>query len=105
MAEYDQLISRIGIKIDEDLLKQALTHRSKSATNYERLEFLGDSVLGFVVSSELYSRYPDLSEGELTRLRATHVRKESLAEVARSVDQLEPGGQFGGCRFCHRWVL
>ena len=47
MAEYDQLISRIGIEIDEDLLKQALTHRSKSATNYERLEFLGDSVLGF----------------------------------------------------------
>ena len=86
MAEYDQLISRIGIEIDEDLLKQALTHRSKSATNYERLEFLGDSVLGFVVSSELYSRYPDLSEGELTRLRATHVRKESLAEVARSID-------------------
>ena len=86
MSEYDQLISRIGINIDEDLLKQALTHRSKSATNYERLEFLGDSVLGFIVSSELFSRYPELSEGELTRLRATHVRKESLAEVARSID-------------------
>ncbi|MGW8247012.1 MAG: ribonuclease III [Acidiferrobacterales bacterium] len=86
MSEYDRLISRIGIDIDENLLRQALTHRSKSATNYERLEFLGDSVLGFIVSSELYGRYPELSEGELTRLRATHVRKESLAEVARSID-------------------
>jgi ribonuclease-3 len=86
MSEYDQLISRIGINIDEGLLRQALTHRSKSATNYERLEFLGDSVLGFIVSSELYNRYPALSEGELTRLRATHVRKESLAEVARSIE-------------------
>jgi ribonuclease-3 len=86
MSDYDQLISRIGIDIDENLLRQALTHRSKSATNYERLEFLGDSVLGFIVSSDLYSRYPELSEGELTRLRATHVRKESLAEVARSID-------------------
>jgi len=86
MSNHDQLISRIGINIDEALLEQALTHRSKSASNYERLEFLGDSVLGFVVSAELYGRYPDLSEGELTRLRATHVRKESLAEVARSID-------------------
>jgi len=86
MNEYDQLVSRIGIEIDEDLLRQALTHRSKSTSNYERLEFLGDSVLGFIVSSELYNRYPELSEGELTRLRATHVRKESLAEVARSID-------------------
>ena len=86
MSDHDQLISRIGIKIDETLLAQALTHRSKSSDNYERLEFLGDSVLGFVVSSELYQRYPDLSEGELTRLRATHVRQESLAEVARAID-------------------
>jgi len=83
MAEYDQLISRIGIEIDEDLLQQALTHRSKSATNYERLEFLGDSVLGFVVSSELYSRYPDLSEGRTHGACGQPMcARESLAEVA-----------------------
>jgi len=86
MSEYDRLKACLGVEIDEGLLKQALTHRSKSSTNYERLEFLGDSVLGFIVSAELYRRYPELSEGELTRLRATHVRKESLAEVARSID-------------------
>ena len=53
-----------------ELLEQALTHRSKGAANYERLEFLGDSILGFTISSELYNRYPALYEGDLTRLRA-----------------------------------
>ena len=56
-----------------DLLERALTHRSKSAANYERLEFLGDSILGFAISSELYNRYPNRYEGELTRLRASLV--------------------------------
>jgi len=69
-----------------ELLERALTHRSKSAANYERLEFLGDSVLGFAISSELYNRYPNLYEGELTRLRASLVKKETLAALARDLD-------------------
>lgn len=69
-----------------ELLEKALTHRSKSAANYERLEFLGDSVLGFAISSELYNRYPNLYEGELTRLRASLVKKETLAALAREID-------------------
>jgi ribonuclease III len=69
-----------------ELLNRALTHRSKSADNYERLEFLGDSILGFAISSELFNRYPDLSEGELTRLRASLVKKETLAELARELE-------------------
>lgn len=69
-----------------ELLERALTHRSKSAVNYERLEFLGDSVLGFAISSELYNRYPNLYEGELTRLRASLVKKETLAALAREID-------------------
>ena len=68
-----------------ELLDQALTHRSKGATNYERLEFLGDSILGFAISSELYNRYPSLYEGELTRLRASLVNKNTLATLARNL--------------------
>jgi len=71
---------------DKTLLERALTHRSKCNDNYERLEFLGDSILGFTVSAVLYERYPDLSEGGLTRLRAALVRKETLASLARSLD-------------------
>jgi ribonuclease-3 len=68
------------------LLQRALTHRSRGGDNNERLEFLGDSVLGFTVSGYLYQHYPDLTEGELTRLRARLVRKETLAELARSLN-------------------
>lgn len=68
-----------------ELLEQALTHRSKSVANYERLEFLGDSVLGFTISSELYNSYPKLDEGELTRLRSSLVNKITLATLARDI--------------------
>lgn len=71
---------------DPDLLARALTHRSKSEDNYERLEFLGDSVLNFTISAALYDRFPDLSEGELTRLRARLVKKETLAALARKLE-------------------
>ncbi len=70
---------------DSGLLRRALTHRSKSAENYERLEFLGDSILEFTISAELYDRHPDLSEGKLTRLRSSLVKKETLAEIARQI--------------------
>ena len=67
------------------MLKLALTHRSKAANNYERLEFLGDSILGFVVAEYLYKQYPKLAEGKLSRMRSTLVRKETLAKVARQL--------------------
>lgn len=71
---------------DPSLLVRALTHRSKSAANYERLEFLGDSILSFVIADTLFERFPQLSEGELTRLRASLVRRETLAGLARTLD-------------------
>jgi len=71
---------------DPALLERALTHRSRGSNNNERLEFLGDSALGFTISAFLFQQFPDLSEGELTRLRARLVRKESLAELARRME-------------------
>lgn len=64
------------------LLEAALTHRSAGSANNERLEFLGDAILNFVIAAELYRRFPLASEGELSRLRATLVRGEALAELA-----------------------
>nr|VFK61719.1 MAG: RNAse III [Candidatus Kentron sp. TUN] len=70
---------------DMDLLRLALTHRSASGEHNERLEFLGDAILGFLVADTLYDRFPDASEGKLTRLRARLVRRQTLAEVARQL--------------------
>ncbi|MEJ2385336.1 MAG: ribonuclease III domain-containing protein, partial [Xanthomonadales bacterium] len=64
-----------------DLLAEALTHRSRGAHNYERLEFLGDAVLNLVVSTRLYRARPDDDEGALSRLRSRVVRGETLARV------------------------
>jgi ribonuclease-3 len=61
----------------------ALTHRSASSNNNERLEFLGDSILGFVIAQKLYDIFPEASEGVLSRLRASLVNQTSLAELAR----------------------
>lgn len=65
------------------LLEQALTHRSATKTNNERLEFLGDSILGFVVTKWLYSNFSALPEGKLSRMRSSLVKGKTLAEVAR----------------------
>ncbi len=82
--DLDKLQQKLNYKFnDESWLVLALTHRSKSKTNYERLEFLGDSVLGFVIGDYLYKNFPDESEGILTRLRANVVRQKSLAAIAR----------------------
>jgi ribonuclease-3 len=93
---YAALERQLGYEFsDSELLRRALTHRSKGAVNYERLEFLGDSVLSFVVAGALYEQFPALSEGELTRLRASLVRMETLAGLARRLslgDYLELGG-------------
>jgi ribonuclease-3 len=67
------------------LLKQALTHRSFSSSHYERLEFLGDSVLGLAISDLLYARLDTLPEGDLSRVRANLVRQESLHQIAVSL--------------------
>jgi len=78
---------RLGYRFrDPGLLEAALTHRSASRTNYERLEFLGDSVLNCVVAAALHGRFPALREGELSRLRASLVRQETLAGIARQLD-------------------
>ena len=69
-----------------ELLKQALTHRSAERNNNERFEFLGDSLLGFVVAELLYQEYPDASEGELSRMRASMVSKPALAVIARQLE-------------------
>ena len=67
---------------DQKLLEEALTHRSLGANNYERLEFLGDSVLNLVVASRLFELKPGASEGDLSRMRARLVRGESLTKIA-----------------------
>lgn len=67
---------------DAELFRQALTHRSAGNRNNERLEFLGDAVLDFVISEIVYRLRPDASEGDLSRLRASLVKDESLAELA-----------------------
>ncbi|MBI5792980.1 MAG: ribonuclease III [Rhodocyclales bacterium] len=67
----------------QDLLRQALTHRSFGISNNERLEFLGDSVLNCVVAGALHDRFPALREGELSRMRASLVRQETLAGIAQ----------------------
>ena len=71
------------------LLKQALTHRSVNKNNNERLEFLGDSVLGCVISHELYHRFPLVDEGQLSRLRSSLVRGQTLAKLAKNLNLSE----------------
>lgn len=92
----NELTSRLGYRFrDPQLLARALTHRSRGSANYERLEFLGDSILSFFIADVLYDRFPDLSEGDLTRLRASLVRRETLAGLARELGLgavLELGG-------------
>jgi ribonuclease-3 len=84
------LSQRLGVSFDPALLEQALTHRSFSyehdnAPNNERLEFLGDSVLGFVVTSHIFERFPDLAEGELTKIKNGVVSAKALAEVGNEL--------------------
>jgi ribonuclease-3 len=77
---------RLGYQFNNrSLLEQALCHRSAGKPNNERLEFLGDAVLGFVVSELLYRRFPEADEGELSRLRSQLVQRSTLAELARDL--------------------
>jgi len=86
LSSTARLEERLGHRfLRAELLEQALTHRSFGSPHNERLEFLGDGVLGCVMAQELFARFPALSEGDLSRLRASLVRKESLAAVAREL--------------------
>jgi len=71
---------------DDSLLSLALTHRSIGSNNNERLEFLGDSILGMVISAELYRRFPAEREGVLTRLRSSLVKGATLSKIAAELD-------------------
>lgn len=89
---------------NDQLLIQALTHRSASSQHNERLEFLGDSILSYVIANALYQRFPGVNEGDMSRMRATLVRRNTLAEIALEWDlgaylRLGPGElKSGGLR-------
>ncbi len=81
----------IGLPVDDSVLERALTHRSYAyehggLPNNERLEFLGDAVLGLVITDTLYAAHPDLAEGQLAKLRASVVNMRALADVGRTID-------------------
>lgn len=83
--DFEGFSRKIGYRFnDQDLLRRALTHRSYGAANNERLEFLGDSVVNCAVAHELYSKFPKLDEGELSRLRANLVSQPSLFAIAQN---------------------
>ncbi|MBL4742209.1 MAG: ribonuclease III, partial [Idiomarina sp.] len=80
----EQLENVIGYQFEQrELLKQALTHRSAHANHNERLEFLGDSILGVVIAEALFQRFPNVAEGDLSRMRAAIVCGRSLAKLGR----------------------
>lgn len=82
----EQFQSRLGHRFsDPALLQRALRHRSAGKDNNERLEFLGDAILGYIIASHLHQRFPNASEGELSRLRAALVQQATLAGIAREL--------------------
>ncbi|UAA40075.1 ribonuclease III [Paraneptunicella aestuarii] len=87
MRPYIQLCDRIGYHFkDMDNMMLALTHRSASSKHNERLEFLGDAVLGMIVARILYDNFPNVPEGKLTRMRSSLVKGETLAKLAKQFD-------------------
>ncbi|GAA5159463.1 ribonuclease III [Pseudonocardia eucalypti] len=104
------MLARLDVDLDAELLTLALTHRSFAYENgglptNERLEFLGDSVLGVVVTEHLYRTHPDLPEGQLAKLRASVVNMHALASVARELGPPatdDRGGGLGGYLYLGR---
>jgi ribonuclease-3 len=93
-----KLLEALGVALSEELLTLALTHRSYAYENgglptNERLEFLGDAVLGLTITDELFHRHPDRSEGDLAKLRASVVNTQALADVGRGLSD----GGLGSC--------
>ena len=102
--DLERLQRQLGYRFkDPEWLRQALTHRSAGSRNNERLEFLGDAILGFEVAENLFRQHPGATEGELSRARAQLVKRETLAAAARRLDlgdylvlgagELRSGGQ------------
>jgi ribonuclease-3 len=92
VADRAPLLEALGVDLPEVLLTMSLTHRSYSYENgglptNERLEFLGDAVLGLTITEELYRRHPDRSEGDLAKLRASIVNTHALADVGRELSK------------------
>ena len=86
-SPIDKLERKIGYHFnDADLIHLALTHRSAAGKHNERLEFLGDSILSFVIADDLYHRFPKINEGDMSRMRATLVRGHTLAELGREFE-------------------
>lgn len=86
-TQTDALCAQLGYRFQQpQLLQRALTHRSYAAEHYERLEFLGDSVLGCAIAHHLCQAFPQLSEGELSRLRSNLVKEETLVVLAQRLD-------------------
>ena len=89
-TDYASLLDAWGTQIPRDLLVQALTHRSyayeQDVPHNERLEFIGDSILGMVVATDLYREYPDYSEGDLSKIKSAAVSERALAILARDLD-------------------
>jgi ribonuclease-3 len=99
---YSLLSQKLGYQFkDESMLVQALTHRSFKGAHNERLEFIGDSLLGMFIAEALYFSFPNATEGELTRMRSQVVRGQTLSEIAREFDlsqwlRLGPGEMKSG---------
>lgn len=90
MTDRAPLLAALGVDLPDDLLTVALTHRSYAYENgglptNERLEFLGDAVLGLVITAEIFDKYPDRSEGELAKLKSAVVNTQALAQIARGL--------------------
>lgn len=105
MANFDELQQKLNYQFKNvALLTQALTHKSHGKLNYERFEFVGDSILDYVVALNLYNQYPDLAEGELSKMRSALVNEATLVEIAQELELgkylfLEHGEEKSGGRF------
>lgn len=86
-SQIKQLEKKLGYEFQQaELISLALTHRSANSKHNERLEFLGDSILSFVIADDLYHRFPKVNEGDMSRMRATLVRGHTLAELGREFE-------------------
>jgi ribonuclease-3 len=91
LADYNRFVGELGVELDRELIELVFTHRSYAYENgglptNERLEFLGDAVLGLCITDSLYRAHPDFSEGQLAKLRASIVNMHALAGVARTLN-------------------
>jgi ribonuclease-3 len=85
--QIDRFCRRLGYEFsDQKIIRKALTHRSASNHHNERLEFLGDAVLGMVIAKALFEKFPKVDEGQLSRMRSSLVKGKTLAVIAKEID-------------------